>query len=363
MSSASSMVDWDLAGRTARRLVSPGPQTTREEAAAVVRELHEAAATAIAHVEGLTGLRPAPGGPVPEVAVVDRPGWVDANTAGMSALLDPLVDALAEKQGSRPGPIATAIGSRATGVQAGAVLSFLASRVLGQYEVFGTGGRLLLVAPNIVDAERRLGVDPSDFRLWVCLHEVTHQLQFTGVPWLQGHLESLIAEFVEATDLDADVLRDRLRDVVRSLGDAVRGGDGDDDEPQGLMALVSDPKQRAVLDRVTAVMSLVEGHAEYVMDGVGPDVVPTVRTLRKRFAQRRKGRGPVDRVLRRLLGLEQKMKQYADGRVFVGGVVDLVGMEGFNRVWSGPDALPLVEELTDPARWVDRVIGRPAIPA
>ena len=361
MSSASSMVDWDLAGRTARRLVGPGPQTTREEAAAVVRELHEAAATAVAHVEGLTGLRAVPGGPAPEVAVVDRPGWVDANTHGMAALLNPLVDALAAKQENRPGPLATAIGSRVTGAQAGGLMAFLASRVLGQYEIFGSGGRLLLVAPNIVDAERKLGVDPSDFRLWVCLHEITHQLQFTAVPWLRGHLEAQIAEFVEATDLTPEVLRERLQDVLRSLGDAVRGGDGGDN--QGLLALIRDPRQREILDRITAVMSLVEGHAEYVMDGVGPDVVPSVRTLRKRFAQRRKGRGPFDRVLRRLLGLEQKMKQYADGRQFVGGVVDLVGMEGFNRVWSGPETLPLIDELTAPARWVERVLGRPAIPA
>ena len=358
--SASSLVDWDLARRTARRLVGPGPETTREEAAAVVRELHEAAATAVAHVEALTGLHPVAGGPVPEVAVVDRPGWLSANTAGMAALLDPLVEALAERQKSRPGPLATAIGSRATGVQAGGVLAFLASRVLGQYEVFGTGGRLLLVAPNIVDTERKLGVDPSDFRLWVCLHEVTHQLQFTAVPWLKDHLESLIADFVDATDLSPDVLRDRLQDVLRSVVDAARGGDGDS---QGLMALVRDPEQRAILDQVTAVMSLVEGHAEFVMDGVGPDVVPSVRTLRKRFAQRRKGRGPLDRVLRRLLGLEQKMKQYAEGRIFVSGVVELAGMEGFNKVWAGPANLPRIEELTAPARWVERVLGRPAIPA
>jgi coenzyme F420 biosynthesis associated uncharacterized protein len=340
--------------------MSAGPETTRDEAAAVVRELHEKAAVAVAHVEGLTGLRPAPGGPVPEVAVVDRPGWVDANTSGMAALLNPLVEALTEKQDTRPGPLATAIGSRATGVQAGGLLAFLSSRVLGQYEIFGTGGRLLLVAPNIVATERKLGVDPSDFRLWVCLHEVTHQLQFTAVPWLKGHLESEIAEFVDATDLDADVLRERLQDLLRSLVDAVRGGDH---ESEGLMALVRDPAQRAVLDRVTAVMSLVEGHAEYVMDGVGPDVVPSVRTLRKRFAQRRKGRGPLDRVLRRMLGLEQKMKQYAEGRVFVGGVIDLVGMEGFNRVWEGPANLPLIEELTAPAQWVERVFNRPAITA
>jgi coenzyme F420 biosynthesis associated uncharacterized protein len=360
MTSASSMVDWDLAGRTARKLISAGPSTTREEAADVVRALHEAAAVAHAHVEKLTGMRPVADGPAPEVAVVDRPAWVDANASGMAALLDPLVEALTEKQDSRPGPIATAIGSRATGVQAGGLLAFLSSRVLGQYEIFGTGGRLLLVAPNIVAAERKLGVDPADFRLWVCLHEATHQLQFTAVPWLKPHLESEISKFVEATDLSTDVLRERLQDVVRSLADAVRGSE---DNAEGLMALIKDPAQRAVLDRVTAVMSLVEGHAEYVMDGVGPDVVPTVTTLRKRFAQRRKGRGPLDRVLRRLLGLEQKMKQYAEGRVFVGGVIELVGMEGFNRVWDGPQNLPLLEELTAPARWVERVLGRPAIPA
>jgi coenzyme F420 biosynthesis associated uncharacterized protein len=354
------MVDWALAGRTARRLINPGPATTREDAAAVVRELHQAARTAVAHVEGLTGMTPAPGGIAPEVAVVDRPGWIDANAAGMAALLDPLVTALAEKQDHRPGPLATAIGSRVTGAQAGGILAFLASRVLGQYEIFGTGGRLLLVAPNIVATEQKLGVDPGDFRLWVCLHEVTHQLQFTAVPWLKPHLESEIAEFVAATDLSADVLRERLQDVLRSVGDAIRGGDGDS---EGLMALIRDPRQRAVLDRVTAVMSLVEGHAEFVMDGVGPDVVPTVATLRKRFAQRRKGRGPLDRVLRRLLGLEQKMKQYADGRVFVGGVIEQVGMAGFNRVWEKPENLPRIEELTEPSRWVERVHGRPALPA
>jgi coenzyme F420 biosynthesis associated uncharacterized protein len=360
MSSSASLVDWGLAGRTARKLMSPGPDTTRDEAVAVVQELHEAAATAVAHVQGLTGLTPVPGGPAPEVAVVDRPDWVDANTLGMAALLDPLVVKLQEQQKTRPGPLAAAIGSRVTGAQAGAVLAYLASRVLGQYEIFGTGGRLLLVAPNIVATERKLGVDPSDFRLWVCLHEMTHQLQFTAVPWLRGHLEQQVSEFVAATDLTPDVLRERLQDVLRGVVDAVRGDDGDS---EGLMALVSDPAQRAVLDRVTAVMSLVEGHAEYVMDGVGPDVVPSVRVLRQRFAQRRKGRGPFDRVVRRLLGLEQKMKQYADGRHFVGGVVDRVGMDGFNRVWTSPETLPLVDELTDPGRWVERVHGRPAITA
>jgi coenzyme F420 biosynthesis associated uncharacterized protein len=357
---SASMVDWELAGRTARKLMSPGPETTREEATSVVRALHEAAATAVGHVEALTGLHPLPGGPVPEVAVVDRPAWVDANVLGMSALLDPLVAKLQESQERPPGPLATAIGSRVTGAQAGAVLSYLASRVLGQYEVFGTGGKLLLVAPNIVATERKLGVDPTDFRLWVCLHEMTHQLQFTAVPWLRTHLEQQIGQFVAVTDVTPEVLRERLQDVLRGILDAARGGEGD---AEGLMALVSDPAQREILDRITAVMSLVEGHAEFVMDNVGPDVVPSVQVLRQRFAQRRKGRGPFDRVVRRLLGLEQKMKQYAEGHEFVSGVVERVGMDGFNRVWSGPETLPLIEELTDPARWVERVHGRPAITA
>jgi coenzyme F420 biosynthesis associated uncharacterized protein len=267
---------------------------------------------------------------------------------------------LQESQERPPGPLATAIGSRVTGAQAGAVLSYLASRVLGQYEVFGTGGKLLLVAPNIVATERKLGVDPTDFRLWVCLHEMTHQLQFTAVPWLRTHLEQQIGEFVAVTDLTPEVLRERLQDVLRGVLDAVRGGEGDS---EGLMALISEPAQREVLDRVTAVMSLVEGHAEFVMDNVGPDVVPSVRVLRQRFAQRRKGRGPLDRVVRRLLGIEQKMKQYAEGHEFVAGVVERVGMDGFNRVWSGPETLPLIDELTDPARWVERVHGQPAITA
>ena len=281
--------------------------------------------------------------------MVDRPGWVDANAAGMAALLNPLVDALVEKQDSRPGPLATAIGSRATGVQAGGVLAFLSSRVLGQYEIFGTGGRLLLVAPNIVATERKLGVDPRDFRLWVCLHEVTHQLQFTAVPWLRGYLEAQIAAFVDATDLDPEVLRERLQDVLRSLGDAVRGRDG---ESEGLLALVRDPAQRAVLDRVTAVMSLVEGHAEFVMDGVGPDVVPSVRDAPQAVRPAPQGPRPARPRAAPAARPGAEDEAVRRGPRFVGGVVDRVGMEGFNRVWAGPETLPRIEELADPARWV-----------
>ena len=204
-------------------------------------------------------------------------------------------------------------------------------RVLGQYEIFGTGGRLLLVAPNIVAAERQLGVDPGDFRLWVCLHEVTHRTQFTAVP-------------VAAR---ASRVRDRRRSSPPPISPrraarapatccaARRRRPRRRDDREGLLADRATPEQRAILDRVTAVMSLLEGHAEYVMDGVGPAWCRPSRTIRKRFAQRR-GPRPLDRVVRRLLGLDMKLQQYAEGAAFVRGVVDGVGMDGFNRVWDVP---------------------------
>jgi coenzyme F420 biosynthesis associated uncharacterized protein len=345
------MVDWDLAVNTARRLARPGPEVTRSEADAAVAQLRAQAESATGHVERITRLT------APNLAaaarVVDRHGWVSANAAGLQNLLTPLVAKITERRA--PGRIAASVGPRVTGLQAGAVLAFLSSKVLGQYEIFGTeGGALLLVAPNIVEAERALGVDPTDFRLWVCLHEVTHRVQFTAVPWLSDHLSGEVARLVEATDLDPEALRERIVAALRELGNAVRGQPGDG---QGLLALVQTPAQREVLDRITAFMSLVEGHAEYVMDAVDADVIPSLSTIRERFQQRRRGSGPLDRLLRRLLGMDIKMRQYSEGAKFVRGVIDAVGMEGFNAVWTSPQTLPLKSELTAPHAWVERVHG------
>src|SRR5262249_3609983 len=246
--------------------------------------------------------------------------------------------------------------------QAGAVLAFLSSKVLGQYEIFGgERGALLLVAPNIVEAERSLEVDPTDFRLWVCLHEVTHRVQFTAVPWLSGHLREEVTRLVEATDLDPGALRERLVSGLRALGNAVRGQAR---SGQGPLALGQSPAQREVLDRITAFMSLVEGHAEYVMDAVGPEVIPTLATIRERFQRRRQGSGPLDRLLRRLLGIDVKMRQYSEGATFVRGVIDAVGVAGVNTVSTSAETLPRRSELTAPQNWLERVHGiRPAASA
>jgi coenzyme F420 biosynthesis associated uncharacterized protein len=350
-----SMVDWELAVNTARRLVRPGPEVTRSEADAAVRQLRELAEVATGHVREITRME-APAD-IPPTRVVDRMDWAAANAKGLENLLTPLVTELAAKR--PPGRIASAIGPRMTGLQAGAVLAFLSSKVLGQYEIFANeGGTLLLVAPNIVEAERSLGVDPTDFRLWVCLHEVTHRVQFTAVPWLSQHLHGEVAKLVEQTDLDPDALRERLLTALKELAGAAKG---QNEGGQGILALVQTPAQREILDRITAFMSLVEGHAEYVMDAADASVIPSLPTIRERFQQRRRGSGPLDRLIRKLLGMDLKMRQYSDGSRFVRGVVDAVGMDGFNAVWTAPETLPRKSELAAPQDWVYRVHGiRPA---
>jgi coenzyme F420 biosynthesis associated uncharacterized protein len=237
--------------------------------------------------------------------------------------------------------------------------------VLGQYELFlppdPTGrepaGRLTLVAPNIVHAEREMNVDPHDFRLWVCLHEETHRVQFTGVPWLREYIRSQMTEFLLASDLDLGTLLERLRSAADTVADVVRGGEGN------LIDAIQTPAQKEILDRLTAVMTLVEGHGDYVMDAVGPSVVPSVADIRAKFAHRREGGSRLDRTVRRLLGIEVKMKQYAEGSAFVRAVVEQAGMDGFNRVWTSPETLPTTAEITDPSAWVRRVTGSNALPA
>ncbi|MFJ8668625.1 zinc-dependent metalloprotease [Streptomyces sp. NPDC093600] len=362
------MVDWNLAVATAIRLVKPGPEVSRDEAREVVAELRRHAKASEEHVRAFT--RMIPEGHEPRdtpVLVVDRAGWIRANVAGFRELLSPLLDKMRERRSNTPGgAVFGAVGGKVTGVELGMLLSFLASRILGQYETFAPatrdlpagedgGGRLLLVAPNIVHVERELAVSPHDFRLWVSLHEETHRTQFTAVPWLRDHLKGEIQSFLAATDVDPSTVVERLREAAQALV----GGrpEGEEGEPApSLVELVQTPEQREVLGRLTAVMSLLEGHADYVMDGVGPQVVPSVAEIREKFQQRRaRGASRLDLALRKLLGLDAKLRQYRDGERFVRAVVDQVGMDGFNRVWTSPNTLPTKAELATPADWVARV--------
>ena len=216
------------------------------------------------------------------------------------------------------------MGSRVTGFQTGLILAYLSSRVLGQYELFlppetspvdgEQPGRLTLVAPNIVMVERELGVDTHDFRRWVCLHEETHRLQFTAVPWLRDYVQGQMTEFLLASELDPGAILQRIR-VARPTrwrgavrGERRRQPDRRRGRPRA---------QRAILDRLTSVMTLVEGHGDYVMDAVGPQVVPSVAQIRERFNSAARSSGRIEQTIRRILGIDLKMKQYAEGSRFV----------------------------------------------
>jgi coenzyme F420 biosynthesis associated uncharacterized protein len=415
------MIDWDVAVSTGVRWARPGPQVSLAEARRCVTELRSLAGTVHEPVQQVSGLvSPETSG---RIAVVDRPGWIRANVDGFRVVLEPLVQHLRQGQEGRTGgfpggfpgggPLFGSVGPRVTGMQMGLILAYLAGRVLGQYELFlppdldavaaGAGGtapgaaagaapdgsplnggaldggaldgaapdgatadgRLTLVAPNIMMVERELDVSPHDFRLWVCLHEETHRVQFTSVRWLRGYVQRQMTDFLLASDLDPAAILDRLRAAGGAVAGAVRGG-GDDADGGGSLSLleaIQNPRQRVVLDRLTAVMTLVEGHGDYVMDAVGPQVVPSVEQIRRRFTARRNTVGRVEQAVRRILGIDLKMKQYAEGSRFVRTVIDEVGVAGFNRVWDSPETLPTKQEITHPRAWMNRVVGGGALAA
>jgi coenzyme F420 biosynthesis associated uncharacterized protein len=341
-------VDWDLAVATANRLAPKGPDLPAEDTRAAVRMIRGLAREAVAPVREVTGLV----APEQEAAVViDRPGWIASNVDGMRVVLS-LWDGLSERAEAAPA-VVRSLGSRGTALQLGAVLAWLSGKVLGQYEAFtppGQTGRLLLVAPTIVSVERQLDVPARDFRLWVCLHEETHRVQFGAVPWLSDYLAGRVSALLEASDVGT---REALQRIVAFCYALVRSLRSDSEV--SVVEAIQTPEQRVIFDEMTALMSLLEGHADVVMDDVGPSIVPSVSLIRERFSQRRRQPGTLDSFARKALGMDAKLRQYTDGAAFVRHVVDRVGMAGFNQVWQSPETLPSRVELHDPDAWLARV--------
>lgn len=340
-----SAVDWEFAATVGGWLARPAPPMTGYTRGQVVEELHRSAAAAEPLVREVTGL--GADGPVPEARVIDRPQWISAAADSMRVMM-----------GGTDQPAGFLTG-RLSGAQTGAVLAFVSSGILGQYDPFCVdptegAGKLLLVYPNVVAVERQLRVTPADFRLWVCLHEVTHRVQFSVNSWLAGYMSEALAVLTGASSPDLTQVVGRLADYVRGRHDAAGPG------PSGVLGLVravQSEAQRTALDQLLTLGTLLEGHADHVMDAVGPVAVPSVATIRSRFeARRQRSQPPLQRLLRALLGLDAKLSQYTRGKAFVDAVVDRVGMDRFNAVWSGPQTLPLPAEIEEPQRWIDRVL-------
>ena len=315
-------VDWSLAQRLGARLVDPGPELTDSEVTQVVAGLRVAAEQADEIVARTTGLTAPPGAPP---LVVDRPTWLQWNVRLAAWMFAPYVS-------ERP-TISERLAGQATAVQVGTVLAWVSGRVLGQYDPYAEVPRLLLVAPTIAAVERSMGADKEAFRLWVCIHEVTHRYQFGQAPWLPEHLRTLVAQVVDAE--------------TPSLLGMLRGG-----RSLSIAEVALGPKGREALAGVTAVMSLVEGYADVMMDRT--DAVRGVATLREKFNGRRSAPG-LDAVMRGLMGLDVKHAQYSDGASFCRAVIDRVGVEGLNRTYERVENLPTPAEIADPGAWVDRV--------
>ncbi len=307
-------VDWGFAATVGAKLARPGPAATEYTRRQVIDQLASAALRAEMPVREVTGLNE--GGEVAEARIVDRTQWIRAATKSMRVMTG------GSENGDRP----HFITGRVTGAQTGAVLAFVSSGILGQYDPFGAnGGELLLVYPNVIAVERQLRLQPTDFRLWVCLHEVTHRVQFRANPWLAEHMSNSLAVLTQETGEDVTEVIGRLSSFIRDRRDGVPAEPNSAGILGVLRAVQSEPQQRA-LDQLLVLGTLLEGHADHVMDAVGPAVVPSVVTIRRRFDERRRRKQPpLQRVLRALLGIDAKMSQYTRGKAFVDHVVEQGG--------------------------------------
>jgi len=341
-------------------------------------------------VSAYSGLEPA--SELPELEAVDRPTWIEANLKNMRPLLGALTERVGEGTGLLAGPIRSASGFL-LGTQVGALTGMLSQRVLGQYDLALLDAevppRLLLLAPNLALAARQLAVDRDELVLWVSIHEITHAVQFSGAPWLREHLAGMLTELIEGLGVtmsgpsgsDHSEIEQGEHDGAASAANGAHGpkegAAGQGPMPAGagwpklpdpaelralmerarrgeLLRLTLGDERWELVERMQAVMSLIEGHAEHTMDVIGAEVLPSLPRLRAAMTRRRETRGLPWRVLERLLGLELKLRQYEVGRRFCDAIVGDGGPEALARAWSGPESLPSSAELTAPELWLAR---------
>jgi len=341
------MIDWIVAERIARFVAGTGDGKPPQVDLATIASDSER------RVIAYTGLEPDQ--PLPPPEGIGRREWVASNIASMRALLEPVLN----RAGSGLGPLRPAVQigfGFALSAEVGVVVGYLGQHVLGQYELVlldelpkERPPRLLFVLPNLGAAVDAFGADEQEFMTWVTLHEVTHAVQFAGVPWLQGYLAGLMRELLKNAEVRLDrerKLRLPTREQVGRVFRSLRSGD--------LIGIVASPSERELLDRVQAVMAVIEGHAEHVMDAVAPELLPSLPKLRAAIDRRRKSQSGLSRIVAKLLGLEMKLRQYEQGKRFCDAVVDQAGTDALHRLFSSPEMLPTLDELERPYKWVER---------
>jgi coenzyme F420 biosynthesis associated uncharacterized protein len=356
------MVDWALAERVAAGALILKPAPASYRSAALQSQFDELTARAEHLVTEATGLRSAHG--EARAKVTNRPGWAAQNVRSMERLVGPALAQLAEKRGAKLGGPSLAIGRSIAGMQLGLMLAYMATRVLGQYDLLiddhvhveleGPDEQDLVsyVGPNIVAVETQYGFAPSQFRLWLALHEVTHRLQFTAVPWLRDHFVGLVSELLGPLSGDPA----GFAEVVKRVATEVRSG-RNPARDAGVVGMLATPEQKVALSKISGMMSLLEGHGDVTMNRAGASEVPGAAHFARVLAERRSQAKGLTKLMSKLLGLDAKMRQYAEGEQFVESVEAAGGPALMARVWEGPEWLPTLEEIREPSLWVARAGG------
>ena len=355
------IVDWELARRVAAGALILKPSPASYRSAHLQGEFDELTARAELLVSEATGLHSAHG--AARAKVTDRPDWAAANIRSMQRLVGPALDNFQAQRAAKVSAPALAVGRAVSGTQLGLMLAYMATRVLGQYdllindEVPEDQDLVSYVGPNLVAVEERYGFPTGQFRLWLALHEVTHRLQFTAVPWLRDHFVGLVGELLEPLSGDPLGLAETVRRVtteVRAGRNPMSDGDGG---VAGVVGLLATPEQKLALSKISGMMSLLEGHGDVTMDRAGAAEIPGAAEFSRVLHERRASARGFTKLMSRLLGLEAKMRQYAEGERFVLDVEAAGGPSLLTRVWQGPEWLPTLAEIRSPADWVARAGG------
>lgn len=356
-------LDWKLASQVAKRLAAM-PNSGSFEDPTLESDFEAATKKAERLVADHTGLRP----PNPARAkVVDRHAWIDTNIEIFREHLGPLIERIPDTRAAPPLPIygtilsdvaSALIGTfrllarSAASAEVGVLLGFLSRRVLGQYDSLLPGERgdvVYYVGPNVVVIERQYDLSPNDFRLWIALHECTHRAQFTAVPWLPEYFANLVSSVANGFQVDLKALAESLRRAAEAV---LRGQDPFAE--LGVAGVFATGEQRQSLRKLQALMCLLEGHGETVMDEVGRRVIPSGERLARILETRRATNG-LQRLVFRILGVETKIRQYQLGASFVKSVLEEGGNEALALAWRSPEDLPTLEEIENPSSWLARV--------
>lgn len=343
--SRSEPISWPTAKRVAGRISGSEPFSSSYLAASIEADFIDLTKQAEEFIEGATGLKS--DGPA-KVRVTDRAGWVKANVSLFERVLRPLTERLSTKKVSP-------VGTQVTGAQLGLVLGWMSTRVLGQYDLLlernihpEEQDYLYYVAPNVLALEKRYAFPPKEFRLWIALHECTHRAQFTGVPWLPDHFRTLVHSLLNDADADSKKLTDVLKGLVGNKDDeAARNG--------GLFAVIATPEQREILNQLTGLMALLEGHADVTMSRAATQFIPGAERFHRVMHQRRTNSSGLTKVFQRLLGMEAKLRQYVEGEGFVKAVEKEGGRSLFDLVWQKAENLPNAQEIRNPQDWISRM--------